>query len=395
MKLQHLAVLFVIIILPISIVLSAYTSNQIDAINMQTAYDSNLVNATYDAVKAFQLNTTNNKYSSISDSKIRDIEASINTFYNSLNTSMSGYSLAAQDLEAYIPAILFTLYDGYYIYTSYDNVYGTTGEGQDEKVQISLGGKNYQNGLKPYVYYSAKYKLSNGNIIVVNYTLDNEITVYGDFGDGYVTRSGYLINPDYVTNVNTTAKTLSYGEPGNQVEIRPERLEEHLTTIEERDNGGTGTDSGDYVYVFYQNDKIYQDTDGSYFWYNDSMKTPVNDPNIIADLNETKKYSSDGNTIMSTSAYEYYYRAWDFSKWVEEKLGTITQANTVNDNSNDNSTIGQNNVDYIDSETGEVVNYLSEDTGNTKIFNFDSENDPLLSSSAFNNHRLAIIRKKL
>lgn len=395
MKLQHLAVLFVIIILPISILLSAYTSNQIDAINMQTAYDSNLVNATYDAVKAFQLNTTNNKYSSISDSKIRDIEASINTFYNSLNTSMSGYSLAAQDLEAYIPAILFTLYDGYYIYTSYDNVYGTTGEGQDEKVQISLGGKNYQNGLKPYVYYSAKYKLSNGNIIVVNYTLDNEITVYGDFGDGYVTRSGYLINPDYVTNVNTTAKTLSYGEPGNQVEIRPERLEEHLTTIEERDNGGTGTDSGDYVYVFYQNDKIYQDTDGSYFWYNDSMKTPVNDPNIIADLNETKKYSSDGNTIMSTSAYEYYYRAWDFSKWVEEKLGTITQANTVNDNSNDNITIGQNNVDYIDSETGEVVNYLSEDTGNTKIFNFDSENDPLLSSSAFNNHRLAIIRKTI
>ena len=395
MKLQHLAVLFVIIILPISIVLSAYTSNQIDAINMQTAYDSNLVNATYDAVKAFQLNTTNNKYSSISDSKIRDIEASINTFYNSLNTSMSGYSLAAQDLEAYIPAILFTLYDGYYIYTSYDNVYGTTGEGEDEKVQISLGGKKYQNGLKPYVYYSAKYKLSNGNIIVVNYTLDNEITVYGDFGDGYVTRSGYLINPDYVTNVNTTAKTLSYGEPGNQVEIRPERLEEHLTTIEERDNGGTGTDSGDYVYVFYQNDKIYQDTDGSYFWYNDSMKTPVNDPNIIADLNETKKYSSDGNTIMSTSAYEYYYRAWDFSKWVEEKLGKITQANTVNDNSNDNITIGQNNVDYIDSETGEVVNYLSEDTGNTKIFNFDSENDPLLSSSAFNNHRLAIIRKTI
>ena len=395
MKLQHLAVLFVIIILPISILLSAYTSNQIDAINMQTAYDSNLVNATYDAVKAFQLNTTNNKYSSISDSKIRDIEASINTFYNSLNTSMSGYSLAAQDLEAYIPAILFTLYDGYYIYTSYDNVYGTTGEGEDEKVQISLGGKNYQNGLKPYVYYSAKYKLSNGNIIVVNYTLDNEITVYGDFGDGYVTRSGYLINPDYVTNVNTTAKTLSYGEPGNQVEIRPERLEEHLTTIEERDNGGRGTDSGDYVYVFYQNDKIYQDTDGSYFWYNDSMKTPVNDPNIIADLDYNKEHYGNNETIMSTSAFEYYYRAWDFSRWVEENLGKITQANTVNDNSNDNSTIGQNNVDYIDSETGEVVNYLSEDTGNTKIFNFDSENDPLLSSSAFNNHRLAIIRKTI
>ena len=31
--------------------------------------------------KAFQLNTINNRYSSVSNSKIRDIEASINTFF--------------------------------------------------------------------------------------------------------------------------------------------------------------------------------------------------------------------------------------------------------------------------------------------------------------------------
>ena len=388
MKIQHLAVIFVIIIMPISIILSGYISNQIDAINLQNGYDANLINATYDAVKAFQLNTTNNKYSSISDSKIRDIEASVNTFYNSLNTSMSDYSLVAKDLEAYVPAILFTLYDGYYIYTSYDNVYSTTGEGEDEKVQITLNGRNYQNGLKPYVYYSAKYKLSNGNIIVVNYTLDNEITVYGDFGDGYVTRSGYLINPDYVTNVNDNSKTLQYGESGNQVTIGPEKLEEHLITTQETDGGGTGLVIGDYNYVFYQNDKIYQDRDtngnnlDSYFWYRNYVKTPVNDPNIIADLRESKKYSDDGNTIMSTSAYDYYASAKEFSKWVIDKLGKIQQKDTIR------------NEDGV-TPIGDDHEYLSEDTGNTEIFNVGKDNDPMLSSSAFNNHRLAIIRKTI
>ena len=395
MKIQHLAVIFVLIIMPISIVLSAYTSNQIDAINMQTAYDSNLVNATYDAVKAFQLNTTNNMYSSISDSKIRDIEASVNTFYNSLNTSMSDYSYAASDLEAYTPAMLFTLYDGYYIYTSYDNVYSTEGEDEDEKVKITLDGHNYQNGLKPYVYYSAKYKLPHSNnVIVVNYTLDNAITVYGDFGEGYVTRSGYLINPDYVTNVNDNTKTLQYGKPGNQITIEPEELEEHLTIMVERETGGTGTDSGDYNYIFYQNDKIYQDKDGSYFWYRDYIKTPVNDPNIIADLNATKQYSDDGNTIMSTSAYDYYASAKEFSEWVKDKLGNIKMENTLR--VEDGVTpVGADNLDYVNQTTGERVEYLSENTGNENIFDVGSDNDPMLSGSTFNNHRLAIIRKTI
>lgn len=126
MKLQYLAIICVLIIVPISMVMSTYIQNQIDAILLQAKYDSNLINATYDAVKAFQLNTVNNKYSGISNSKIRDIEASVNTFYNSLVISMGEYVQSAEDLQDYTPALLYTLYDGYYIYTSYDNVYTTT-----------------------------------------------------------------------------------------------------------------------------------------------------------------------------------------------------------------------------------------------------------------------------
>ena len=62
MKLQYLAIICVLIIVPISMVMSVYIQNQIDAILLQAKYDSNLINATYDSVKAFQLNTVNNKY---------------------------------------------------------------------------------------------------------------------------------------------------------------------------------------------------------------------------------------------------------------------------------------------------------------------------------------------
>lgn len=379
MKLQHLAVIFVIIIAPISLVMSSYINNQIEAIEMQTAYDRSLVNATYDAVKAFQLNTTNNKYSSISDSKIRDIEASINTFYNSLNNSMLEYSQTPEDLQNYTPAILFTLYDGYYIYSAFDNVYSTTGEGEDEKIHIDLEGKNYENGLRPFVNYSAKYKLSSGEIIVVNYTLDNAITVYGDFGgtEGYVTKSGYLINPNDVTDIDTGKKELTY----NGVRIKPEELTEHLITLDE--NGIPY--EGDYHYIFHQNKKIYEDGDGTgnYFWYDNYMKTPVNDPYIRAYVDSTKKYSSNGKIIMSTSAYDYYYEAQEFSNWVVNNLGGITQADTIK-------------IEDGITTIGNDQEYLSENTGNIPIFDTTkNKNNPMLSDSAFNNHRLAVIRKSI
>ena len=393
MKIQYLAIIFVIIIVPISLIMSAYIQNQIDAIQMQADFDRNLINATYDAVKGFQINTTNNKYSSISDSKIRDIEAAVNTFYNTLNTAMVQYSYSVDDVKLYIPALLFTLYDGLYISTNYDNVYSTIGEGEDQKVDIKLNGKNYQNGVKPYIYYSAKYRLKNGNIIVVNYTLDNEITVYGDFGDGegYITRSGYLINPDLVKDIDVNAKTLKY----DGVEIGPEALTERLITIEDQERGTTKTD--DYVYIFYQNDKIYLDHDDAgnplrnddgtlkIFWYNNYQKTYVNDFAI-------RQYATECG-MRSTSAFDYYYEAKDFSEWARDKLGDIELADTLR--VEDGITPVGDNVWYTDEQTGEEVPYLSENTGDAKLFYADENNDPMLSGSVFNNHRLSIIRKTI
>ena len=117
MKIQNLAVIFIIIILPISLILTAYVQNQVKTLELQMNYDTKLTTATYDAVKAFQLNTVNSSTSDLANSKLRDIKASVNTFFNSVATqfNLSGYNKDV--LKTYVPALVYTMYDGFYIYS--------------------------------------------------------------------------------------------------------------------------------------------------------------------------------------------------------------------------------------------------------------------------------------
>ena len=89
MKIQYLAVIFVIIMLPISMVLTTYVQNQVRTLDLQISYDTKLKNATYDALKAFQLNTVYSGTSDFANSKIRDIEASVNSFFNAIASNFN------------------------------------------------------------------------------------------------------------------------------------------------------------------------------------------------------------------------------------------------------------------------------------------------------------------
>ena len=185
MRVQDLAIIFIIIILPISLVLGIYTQYQIQTINTQTLYDTKLTSATYDAIRAFQINTANNKVSDISTSKIRDLEASVATFRNSIMSTFSLNGYSEDDLNSYIPALVYTLYDGFYIYSPYENI----NYKDDNKTKLY--------GLKPYITYSCRYVKGNVDV-VITYALDNHITVQGMIGDEYVNKDGYLIdNIDY------------------------------------------------------------------------------------------------------------------------------------------------------------------------------------------------------
>ena len=186
MKLQNLAIIFIVIILPIAVVLNSYVSANMKTIELQLSYDMKLKEATYEAIQAFQLNTVNSNTSTLADSKIRDIQASVNSFFTSVESkfSMNGYNKAS--LQNHIPALVYTLYDGYYIYTPYENVVdksGKTIEGDKETIY----------DLKPYVYYSCRYKTGSTDV-VITYSLDSYITITGMCNGKPIELRGYLLS---------------------------------------------------------------------------------------------------------------------------------------------------------------------------------------------------------
>ena len=68
------------------------------------------MDATYDAMSAFEINTANEQLSSVADSMRSIILASNNVFFNSLATNF-GISNASKELiQPYVPAILYTMY---------------------------------------------------------------------------------------------------------------------------------------------------------------------------------------------------------------------------------------------------------------------------------------------
>lgn len=388
MKMQHIAVIFVIIIIPISIITSFYISTQIDTITLQTEYDTKLSDATYGAVKAFQINTVNNRYSTVSDSKIRDIEASVNTFFNSLGNSEN---LTKEDLKNNVPALVYTLYDGYYICTKYDNVMpialdkpgGALILNEDD---LNKNEPNY--GLKTYIYYSCRYKNGTKDF-VVNYTLDNAITIYGKFdssGDKK-TLSGYLINTKKIIRDKASYdpnNILSWSLKYDGVLIKPEILTEHVLFSDEK--------SGDYEYTEYNGQKFYYDNSDTiapyYFYYNNYSKVKVVDAKTKSFLEARTKYGTDGKRhLYCTNAFEYYYNAYEFTETVSNLLKDISQDDVVDPNTQ--KTLGDPSMKTVRN------NYFSVNTGNEKIFVVSDDNDPLMSGSTFNENRIAVIRKSI
>lgn len=366
MKLQYLAVIFVIIMLPISLVLSFYVQAQIDIVNTQSQYRAKLSDATYDAVKSFQLNTTNSYYSGVSDSKIRDIEASVNTFYNALTSSLR-YS--KEDLQACVPAIVYTLYDGYYIYGKRYNVLsikGTETRGT-EKIISEIGidtvtgnTNKYDYGLKPFVYYSCGYYKDSSNNFVINYTLDNFISVYGVVNGSYETRSGYLIKPSNWTDEKYYK--------GIEIKNEGDNQKEYLKFINASENG---ISDGEYSYIVYQSQKIYRKNDDAYFYYEKGKSRLVNDATIIDNVKKQMNKDTDG------SAIKYYKDAYEFSTWFYSNIG---------------NQISQEHV-RLSGERETNTNRLDYNVGSELIF--DEREDPEDEGSRFNQHRMAVIKKSI
>lgn len=131
-----------------TLILSAYIGFQIDTASRIQIYDAKLLDATHDAVVAFQLNTAQNDKSIIVDSLRRDVTASINALFTSLAANLGAPAESMSYIMAYVPAVMFTLYDGYYIYSPIEVEY---------KQADGTVTTKYEHALKPYIPYAVKY----------------------------------------------------------------------------------------------------------------------------------------------------------------------------------------------------------------------------------------------
>lgn len=227
-KFQTLAIIFVLMVVPISMLLTYYIDSQIDTIAIQNAYDTKLLNSTYDAIIAFELNTINNNgYSTNAESLRRDINASVKTFTTSLAKNLGLPGANANSVLPYIPAVVYTLYDGYYIYSPIEN----TTIDEDDNINTT-----YEHTLKPYVYYTARYYIDSNTDFVVNYSLDNYIVIYGKINGTYHSKAGYLTNTKkYEDNKITSSLSGDALEYYNASKYFTEFVTKELGTIKVED----------------------------------------------------------------------------------------------------------------------------------------------------------------
>lgn len=280
MKLQNMIVIFSIIVIPITLILSAYIGIQIDTALVQQKYDTKLIDATHDAVAAFELNTMNNHYSTNADSVRRDIKAAINIFSTSLAIGFGTSGSSSNSIMPYIPALVFTLYDGFYIYSPHEYHYEYNGE-------IRNG---YEHILKPYIHYTGRYK-NGSNDIVVNYSLDNYVSIYGYLGSEYISYSGYLIdtsnlivNNNVVTGYQTNKGSFSFATE---------------TISELNENGDTIQKQTNSVQTYYQ--EAYDFT--QWVTTNYPLLSTVTPENIVRnDGTKYAQFQNDNTNILNISA---------------------------------------------------------------------------------------------
>ena len=317
MKYQHLAVIFCLIIVPISIVVGLFTNNMIKVSEKEAEYTSLLYNSTYDAVRAYQINTQNNNYSSEKTSRIRDITASVNSFFNSMANGLSSSGYTKTQLNDYIPAILYNLYDGFYIYGAYNNYAqlknkeytmsgGTTETRKAPEFQINedINEDSKMRGLKAFNYYTCKYTVNNQYNIVVNYTLDNYISIYAEYigNDGkwkYEALNGYYIDPRKVTNIdsNNHTVTLNY-----DTVIGPETLGEYVATVDTQYEkvGNSYNYHKNYRNIRYYNYVIYNNQK---YYFDDSVMNGSSEYGTIPPRIETSLGGTRDNNLSFNNTY--------------------------------------------------------------------------------------------
>ena len=439
MKVDGLGVILAIILLPIILVTTLYIQRQVDTIATENSYNTKLLDATYDAMSAFEINTANEEMSTIGDSMRSIIMASNNIFFNTLATNFGVSNANKEQMQEYVPAVLYTMYDGFYIYAPTqtpvvaekttdggDNTHTTSGyveygigDAEDtsqidgdgvvgdvvyEADEAKTNGKKFTTNrsnakmdtdymLKSYIQYSARYKHGSDIDVTINYTLDNYLNIVGTIGGIYYTKTGYLIDQSLVEEYSY--ENMPDESYRNETDAK--------NAILGNESGNIGASNSAYVTV--KGKKI----EGN---FEEKIKNKLGslgyEPNLINTIKDAKLYlqkaydekwdlnDSYKSTIRDIEyeiqkydAIAYYVSSKLFSDWVYANLSELTYGDLQNgalksfyDSAGISSTSGVGEDDLYYSFTGDT----------TKIF---TSNDPEATDSNFNTHRIEVIKNSI
>jgi len=287
--------------------------------------------------------------------------------------------------------------------------------------------------------------------VVVNYSLDNHIALYGRYYDKSVgsaktkrtiTKSGYLINLNN-TNVEINGSFLLKGSydrggsgtpsPNKDYKINYNKLSENdWTTLIECSDSNCQIDGSNYEVVRNQ-DETYMGNDSynqGYFMdggakyvirgYRTSDKSVINNYTL---MNKVKNRDNGGESIIDYTlskspndisvkvnginitdkdAKEYYLKAYFFSKWVNRELGAgseinggkgITLDTIQNVYDNDESGVQWRTAQILVNNQG-INNYTTQDS----LFNLESadvKDDIDREESIFCQHKKQVIQNSI
>lgn len=420
MKLQGLSVFFCLIAVPIVLVMTYYIQAQVNTIALQMSYDTKLLDATHDSLVALEINTANEDLSNVSDSLRSIVKASTNIFVNTLATNLGMSNATKSSLQPYVPAMLFSLYDGYYIYaptrvpvictddkgvalyvgsegvkTAGGSINGlvkyqydptsdaeteTTAEEdygmllyklQNEDAYVtavddSIVEFKTDYVLKSYVPYAARYKKGSTLDIQINYTLDNYINIYGSINGVYYTKSGYYTNNDIVScTTSDGANIINYGD---------EELEKYCSDLSKQIVLVVKVDGTDYKIT--TTDTYVYEPDGSIKY--DENRNPV------------VEGSSQGR-----EAIKYYLKSHAFSDWVRKSLGNDLLEGDIEERMS-NEMEGLYNHSIFggdDSKVAETDLIVKFDGKTGKIF--DPTQNPESDDSVFASHKHDVMKNSM
>lgn len=439
MKLQAVTIIFSLIVVPIVLILGFYIQAQVDTISMQTSYDTKLLDATHDAMAALELNTANEELSSVADALRSIISASNNIFINALATNLGMSNASKSMIQPYIPAVLYTLYDGYYIYSPTKTpvvltnnkgnavtvgdpgtsiisandeytVYGYTepktneiGEYVDDvgnpitESGITLSDKNAEDYGQ--VLYKIDDKVGTGYTTIVKegfteYKIDYVLKSFMPYSARYEGKANIDTNNDGTADImdapvdvvinytldnymiiNGTIGNVYYSKSGYFIKKDLVRK----ISINNDENEGKKL-------LKYNEEKIEEKIDNLLDAGNE-IKVYINSTYENVETADQIVISSSNKNTKEADSIKYYIKSTIFSNWVYNNLSDIEEQN-ISKNAIENQTDMYKNLKNL--EYNIIYNF---EGSQEKLFN--KEEDPEKEDSRFNIHKTAIIKNAI